>query len=69
MPCILHMDSLRGTHSGLKDLMQRYIITYVLFAYVSLSQSVRACGVLFQYPNQHTKVKHENSESCITLPV
>ncbi|KAL1541724.1 Ulp1 peptidase [Salvia divinorum] len=25
VPCILHMDSLRGTHSGLKDLMQSYL--------------------------------------------
>ncbi|XP_047972797.1 probable ubiquitin-like-specific protease 2B isoform X4 [Salvia hispanica] len=25
VPCILHMDSLRGTHSALKDLMQSYL--------------------------------------------
>ncbi|XP_057804969.1 probable ubiquitin-like-specific protease 2B [Salvia miltiorrhiza] len=25
VPCILHMDSLRGTHSGLKDLLQSYL--------------------------------------------
>ncbi|XP_073046431.1 probable ubiquitin-like-specific protease 2B isoform X3 [Primulina eburnea] len=25
VPCILHMDSLRGTHMGLKDLMQSYL--------------------------------------------
>ena len=24
VPCILHMDSIKGTHSGLKDLVQRY---------------------------------------------
>ncbi|GER47790.1 sentrin-specific protease [Striga asiatica] len=25
VPCILHMDSLRGTHAGLKDLLQSYL--------------------------------------------
>lgn len=25
VPCVLHMDSLRGTHTGLKDLMQSYL--------------------------------------------
>nr|GMC81271.1 probable ubiquitin-like-specific protease 2A isoform X2 [Ipomoea batatas]GMC83544.1 probable ubiquitin-like-specific protease 2A isoform X2 [Ipomoea batatas]GMC89646.1 probable ubiquitin-like-specific protease 2A isoform X2 [Ipomoea batatas] len=25
VPCILHMDSLRGSHKGLKDLFQRYL--------------------------------------------
>lgn len=29
VPCILHMDSLRGTHSGLKDLIQRYFVTMI----------------------------------------
>lgn len=24
VPCILHMDSIRGSHAGLKDLVQRY---------------------------------------------
>ena len=24
VPCILHMDSIRGTHKGLKNLIQRY---------------------------------------------
>ena len=24
LPCILHMDSIKGYHSGLKDLVQRY---------------------------------------------
>lgn len=23
VPCILHMDSIKGSHAGLKDLMQR----------------------------------------------
>ena len=25
VPCILHMDSIRGSHTGLKDLFQRYL--------------------------------------------
>ncbi|XP_076899565.1 putative ubiquitin-like-specific protease 2B [Bidens hawaiensis] len=25
VPCVLHMDSIRGTHTGLKDLMQSYL--------------------------------------------
>jgi hypothetical protein len=25
VPCILHMDSIKGNHSGLKNLLQRYI--------------------------------------------
>lgn len=27
VPCILHMDSIKGNHSGLKNLLQRYIRT------------------------------------------
>lgn len=25
LPCILHMDSIKGNHSGLKNLIQRYL--------------------------------------------
>lgn len=25
VPCILHMDSIKGTHAGLKNLVQRYL--------------------------------------------
>lgn len=25
VPCILHMDSIKGTHAGLKKLVQRYL--------------------------------------------
>lgn len=25
VPCILHMDSIKGSHAGLKNLVQRYV--------------------------------------------
>lgn len=25
LPCILHMDSIKGNHAGLKNLIQRYL--------------------------------------------
>ena len=27
VPCILHMDSIKGSHTGLKNLIQRYLLT------------------------------------------
>ena len=48
VPCILHMDSIKGSHAGLKNLVQRYVscltaifqfchlsIAYTLSIYVS----------------------------------
>lgn len=33
VPCILHMDSIKGSHTGLKNLIQRYTIEvhFILF--------------------------------------
>lgn len=33
VPCVVHMDSIKGSHAGLKDLVQRYplLIKSVMF--------------------------------------
>ena len=36
VPCILHMDSIKGSHSGLKNLVQRYIRVLELLICVHL---------------------------------
>ena len=29
VPCILHMDSIKGSHSGLKNIIQRFVCIFV----------------------------------------
>lgn len=33
LPCILHMDSIKGSHTGLKNLVQRYLELTSLLRY------------------------------------
>lgn len=37
VPCVLHMDSIRGSHAGLKGLVQRYqLLLFLAIIYLTL---------------------------------